>query len=96
MSGVGLDALVAEEVIEHLADDFPRFLSISVVEVDVQRVGVVLVPDTTFTSEGRDAAFGRCAGTGEAHDVLRLGEDFSGLPDYFGVVHNAVCFQVQS
>ena len=87
MSGVRLDILVTEEVIEHLADNLPRLLGVAVVEVDVKGVGVVLVPDAAFAAERRDAALGRSACSGEAHNVLRFGEDLSGLPNFFGVIH---------
>ena len=92
MSGVGLDVLVAEEVIKHLTDDLPRLLGVAVVEVDVEGVGVVLVPDAALATERRDAALGGSARAGEAHDVLRLGEDFSGLLDFFFVIHNSGVF----
>ena len=36
MSRIGFDVLVAEEVIEHLADDLPRLLGVAIVEVDVE------------------------------------------------------------
>ena len=36
VSRIGLDVLVAEEVIEHLADDLPRLLGVAIVEVDVE------------------------------------------------------------
>ena len=36
VSGIRFDVLVAEEVIEHLADDLPRLLGVAIVEVDVE------------------------------------------------------------
>ena len=85
MPRIGLDILVTEEVVEHLADDFPRLLGVAVVEVDVEGIGVVLVPDAALATERRDAALSGCACAGEAHDVLRLRQDLSGLLDFFGI-----------
>ena len=85
MAGIGFYLLVVEEVVEHFADDFPRFLGVAVIEVDVERVGVILVPDAAFATERRDSALSRSARAGEAHDVLRLGKDFGGLLDFFGI-----------
>ena len=87
MPRVGFDVLVAEEIVEHLADDLPRLLGVAVVEVDVQGVGVVLVPDAALATKRRNTALSGSACTGEAHNVLRLREDFSGLLDFFFVIH---------
>ena len=92
MSRIGLDVLVAEEVVEHLADDFPRLLGVAVVEVDVEGVRVVLVPDAALATERRDAALSGSACASEAHDVLRLRQDFGGLLDFFFVIHG---FKIQ-
>ena len=59
----------------------------TVVVVDVEGVGVILVPDAALATERRNATLCGCACTGEAHDVLRLGEDFGGLLDFFFVIH---------
>ena len=64
----------------------------AIVEIDVEGVGVVLVPDAALATERRDAALSGCARAGEAHNVLRLRQDLSGLLDFFFVIHNAMCF----
>ena len=96
MPGIGLDVLVAEEVVEHFADDAPRLFGVAVVEVDVERVGVVLVPDAALATEGRDATFSGSARAREAYDILGFREDFGGLLDFFGIHGFKIAIQVQN
>ena len=70
VTGIRFHLAVVEVVVKHLADDVPRLLRVPVVILNVERVGIIFVPNATFAPERRTATLGRHAGPCEPHNVF--------------------------
>ena len=82
----GIRGALAPEVVEDGADAPPGFDGMAHEVVDVEEVGIDLLPQAARAAEGRDAAFDGDAGSGEDEEVLFLREDVGGGEDGI-VVH---------
>mgnify|MGYP003292019393 CR=1 FL=1 len=72
MTRVRLYLVVVEEVEENLFYHFPRFFGVTIIIVDIQRLGIVFVPYSVLAPERRNAALCRDACSRESNYLLRL------------------------